>query len=153
MKDFNEKDELMVLVSVYGIAAVGLNFHHKCWRLHALETSHSRGVRAQTIGRTRRFGNPSQYVWFYEYFVPASFDSKAVARNLEKAIPQAMAELNREIFYGEEPGETTVDVGQWVVEGGTLVPWEESSKTKHILSPHDLVREILSLGQSETIDI
>lgn len=64
--------------------------------------------------------------------MPDSFDSKAVARNLEKAIPQAMAELNREIFYGEEPGETTVDVGQWVVEGGTLVPWVESSKTKYM---------------------
>jgi len=41
-----------------------------------------------------------------------------------------MAKLNREVFYGEEPEEATVDVGDWVVENGALVLWEESNRTK-----------------------
>ena len=32
-----------------------------------------------------------------------------------------MAELNRSIFVGENEGERTIDVGEWVLEDGRLV--------------------------------
>ena len=74
-------------------------------------------------------------------------------RMLEKAVPQTMAELNREIFYGTEAGEDTVDIGDWVIENGELIPYNEATQPANILTPNQLIRQILLLGKGEQIEV
>ena len=63
-----------------------------------LEGAAKQGTLAQAVGRAGRFGYPSPVVYLYEYYVQGTFDDKNVWCNIEKAVPQAMAEFNRQIF-------------------------------------------------------
>ena len=154
---FTEKDDCAaVLVVTYAVAAVGLNLQHKCWRVHLIESAHNMGTQTQALGRAVRVGNPSPVVWLYEYFVEDTFDSTAIWRNIEKAIPQAMAELNRSLFPGDSEG-GTVDIGDWVLRNGALVQasevfWEEGEK-QDILSTHEILHYILREGKGEVIEL
>lgn len=156
---FTERDDCAhVLVSTYAVAAVGLNLQPKCWRVHLIESAHNLGTQTQALGRAVRVGNPSPVVWLYEYYVENTFDSLTIWRNIEKAIPQAMAEINRVVFAGEEgSSDDSVDLGDWVFKGGEMVKldevsWEEGEKP-HILSAHDVLRYILLKAKGEEIVI
>lgn len=151
MKEFNERDKLKILLSVYAVGGIGLNFQKKCYRVHALETSYSEDMTLQVIGRSRRYGNPSSVVWFYEYWIGGTFDSKAIARNIAKAIPNTMATLNREIFYGQEANEDTIDLGNWVIEDGRLIRYEMAKNPHQILGPKELITTIIKMGKGEQL--
>ncbi len=62
-------------------------------------------------------------VWLYEYFVDDSFDSRTIWRNIEKAVSRAMAEINKQVFNGgnDDGDDNTVDLGDWVFEGGGML--------------------------------
>ena len=142
----------MVLVTVYALASTGLNLQKDCWRVHCVESSHNLGIREQAIGRVCRMGNPSEFVWVTEYFIPDTFDDRAMCRNIAKALPQAMAELNRSIFAGENEGELTIDVGEWVLEDGRLVRWEDAKKVHpRPLWPNEVLIEILKGAKGEEV--
>ena len=76
---------------VYTFKSAGLNLQKNCHHTHLLEGAANLGTLAQAAERARRFGNPSPVVYLYEYYVPGTFDDKNVWRNIEKAVPQAMA--------------------------------------------------------------
>lgn len=123
---FNKKGSgLMALVMPYAIAAVGLNLQNDCWRVHCFEQPHNIAIASQAIGRARRLGNPSKWVYVYEYTIPNTFDSRGVKRNIEKAIPQAFAELNQNVIFMKGPEDdededqefTTID---WVEYNGVV---------------------------------
>lgn len=73
-------------------------------------------------------GNAHRILYVYEYILPDTLDDKAVRRNIEKAISQAMAELNRQISNGRttDDGTGSVDVGDWVMHEGQLWRYEEA---------------------------
>lgn len=79
----------------------------------------------------------------------------AVIRSIEKAIPQAFAELNRQIFQAEVDG--SVDVGHWVLHEGRLMEYDEAvckfGPVFQILSPHDLIVEILKSAKGERVSV
>ena len=77
------------------------------------------------MGRSRRPGNPSNVIYLYEYYVENSWDSKAVWRNIEKIIPEAMAVLNKQVFDGGE-GEDSMELGEWVLQDGELTRLEDA---------------------------
>ena len=59
---------------------------------------------------TRNCDSPSWHVVFvYQYYIGGTFDDVIVRRNIEKAMPEAMAELNRRIFKeGDEDTQASV---------------------------------------------
>ncbi|KAI4124020.1 MAG: hypothetical protein LQ341_007121 [Variospora aurantia] len=148
---------LRVLIIPYALAGFGLNLQKDCWRIHAIECAWNLAALEQAIGRIRRLGNPQPIVYVYEYIVPGTFDDKAIQRNIEKAIPQAMAELNRQIFFGKDTDDGTgsVDVGDWVSHEGQLWRYEEAREKfgRHfpVLSAVDLLREILLGAKGQRI--
>lgn len=83
--------------------------------LASIESAHNIGVLAQALGHVRGLGNPSDVVYLHEYHVQGTFDDRSVWRNIEKAIPEAMAQLNLAIFNGDDEGEGLIDIGSWVV--------------------------------------
>lgn len=149
-------DRAQILITTYAVGSTGLNLQQMCWRVHMVECAHNLGVQAQALGRAVRVGNPSAVVWMYEYYVAGSFDSRMIWRNIEKAIPQAMAELNRQIFNGgDDAGDVTVDLGEWVFKEGEMVrydriEWNEWDRP-HILSPHEVLQYILLQRKGEEI--
>lgn len=154
---FTEHDDrAQVLITTYAVGSAGLNLQAKCWRVHMIESAHNLGVQAQALGRAVRVGNPSAVVWLYEYYVAETFDQQSIWRNIEKAVPQAMAELNRRIFSGsDDSGEFSVDLGDWVFREGEMVRnddvnWEPGEK-RHILSAQDVLKYILTKRKGEEI--
>lgn len=82
-----------------------------------------------------------------------TFDDKAVIRSIKKAILQAFAELNPQIFLGESDEDVSVDVGRWVVHEGELLEYDEAvpkfGRIFQVLSPQDLIVEILKGAKGE----
>ena len=98
---FNESDsQAMVCIMTYAVGSTGLNMQQRCRRVHVVEAAHNLGALWQGLGRARRLGNPYPVVYLYEYYVENTFDDRAVWRNIEKAVPEAMAQLNLAIFKG-----------------------------------------------------
>ena len=48
---------LEVLLCVYAMAAIGLNFHDKCYQVCVFETEYPLDMTLQIIGRAHRCGN------------------------------------------------------------------------------------------------
>ena len=148
-----DDDSAMVLIMTYAVGSTGLNLQHRCWRVHVIESAHNLGTLAQAVGRARRLGNPSPVVYVYEYFVGNTFDDREIWRSIEKAVPEAMAELNRLIFSGEDESQGELDVGDWVVQGDTLTKLEDArlqeGEVPHILSAHELLKFILMSAKGE----
>ena len=88
----------MILLVIFALVAVRINFQKNCWRIHIIESFNNEDIRDQIIDRVRRFENSSRIVFLYKYFISDIFDSKIMTRNLQKAISQIMIELNKEIF-------------------------------------------------------
>lgn len=108
-----DEEEAMVLIMTYAVGSIGLNLQYRCWNAHVVESAHNLGTLGQAVGRARRLGNPSPVVHLYECYVAGTFDDKMVWQIIENAIPEAMAQLNRSIFRGED--ETGyVNIGEWV---------------------------------------
>ena len=155
--EFNRKDsELMILIMVYAVASVGLDLQHDCWRIHAFEIAVDLGTLEQAIGRVARLGNPSTVVYLYEYVTKGTFDDKAVKRNIDKAIPQAMAELNRSIFHGDKEEATkTVEIGNWVSHQGKIYLYEEAltlfGGPLQIMTPKELIIAIMEGAKGERV--
>lgn len=160
IEDFNEFNRKpMVFLITYAIGSTGLNLQKDCHRVHLVEGATNLGTLGQSIGRVRRLGNPSSVVYVYEYYVNGTFDSKNVWRNIEKAVPQAMAELNRQIFYGEEgasDGTIDIDLGDWVLVDDKLVradDIEDDGEERYILTAHEVLRAILVQAKGEHIEL
>ena len=96
----------------YAVGSTGLSLQHNCRRVHMLEAPYNEGIMSQALGRVRRLNNPFPVVFVYEYFVQNTIDDQIVARNLRKAIPQAMAGMNSAIFTDNDESVGTVDVGE-----------------------------------------
>ena len=119
--------EAMVLIIPFAVGAIGLNLQQRCRRVHIVESAHNDSTLGQAIGRTRRLGNPNSVVYIYQYYIGGTFDDVIVRRNIEKAIPEAMAELNRQLFSGaDDDTQASVDIGEWCLVNGHLVRVEEA---------------------------
>ena len=109
----------MVLITTGGVGGVGLNAQKMCWNVHILETPFNDAMRIQEIGRVRRIGSPRECVKVYEYFIPGTYDSVQMYKQISKAIPEAIAMLNADAGNG---GESKKDLmlEEWVVFEGKL---------------------------------
>ena len=125
---FNLSDkEAMVLIIPFAVRATGLNLQQRCRRVHIVESAHNDSTLSQAISHTRRLGNPNSVVYVYQYYIDGTFDDVIVRRNIEKAIPEAMTELNRQIFSGaDDDTQASVDIGEWCLINGHLVRVEEA---------------------------
>ena len=90
----------MVLIIPFVVGATGLNLQQRCWCVHIVDSAHNESNLSQAIGSTRRLGNLNSVVYVYQYYIGGTFDDVIVRRNIEKAIPEGMVELNRQIFRG-----------------------------------------------------
>ena len=101
---FNQgANEAQILIVTHAVGATGLNLEQRCCRVHLFESTHNLGILAQALSRTLRIGIPRDSAFVYEYFTVDTFDDKTVQRNIEKAVPQAFAELNgAKISGGDE---------------------------------------------------
>ena len=61
---------------------------------------------------TKKCDSPSWHVIFvYQYYIGGTCDDVIVRRNIEKAMPEAMAEFSRRIFRGgDEDTQASVDI-------------------------------------------
>lgn len=152
---FNESlNRPMILIMTYAVGSTGLNLQKDCKRVHCLKGANNLGILSQSLGRVRRLGNPNDIVYIYEYFVKGTFDDRNVWRNIEKVVPQAIAELNRQIFYGEDEDEVgDVDLGNWVMIDGKLTRHDTidpiDGVTLDILTPHELLKYLLLQAKGE----
>lgn len=150
IESFNHAtNKAMILLVTYALGSSGLNLQYGCWRVHCLEAPHNHGVSSQALGRVRRLGNPSNLVYYYEYYVENTWDDQTIQRNIEKALPEAMAYLNEQIFNAEDDTAGGIDIGEWVIEDGKLVRFMDSSGDADILAPEDVLRAILSGAKGE----
>lgn len=148
----------MVIVGTYACASTGLDLQTRCWRVHLFELAHNTGISAQAIGRVRRLGNPSEVVFVYEYSVKDSFNEKQVMSNIEKAIPGAMAILNKRMFYNydDEDDEEDVDLDDWILRDGRLILAQEVDYQKlglKILSAEELITFILKRERGTSLSV
>lgn len=158
---FNDHDKkAMICIMTYAIGSTGLNMQKRCRRVHVVESAHNLGVLQQALGRARRLGNPFDVVYLYEYFVENTFDDRAVWKNIEKAVPEAMAHLNLQIFHGGDDSEGEFDIGDWVIENGELVRLEDSNidtdeddEVVEPLTAHELLRHILMAAKGEKVKL
>lgn len=163
IEEFNDpSNKAIVFIITYVLGATGLNLQKDCRRIHMIEVASNLGIFAQALGRLRRFGNPFAIVFLYEYYVEGTFDDRNVWRPIEKAIPQAMAELNRQIFNGavkggKDEGTGSVDLGNWIMVDGKLKRLDDldlwEGQEVHILSPHEVLREILIMAKGERVQL
>ena len=106
-----------VFITSYNKGGYGMNLQHRCCNVLMVEPPPSEAAAVQAAGRARRMGNPFRVVNVYEFFLKDSFNSKQTARNRQKALPSLVAELNRQMFSGEngeyyqEKGD--LDLGVW----------------------------------------
>ena len=139
------------------MAGTGLNLQNMCWRVHIFESSTNLGVIYQAIGRVRRLGNPNDIVFVYEYSAQGTLDDIKIRRNIEKAIPEAAATLNRAIFNEDDADDGEVYIAEWCVVDGKLVKYAEAPidalDVVAILTPHELLRFILLSGKGQAIDV
>lgn len=79
-----------------------------------------------------------------------TFDDEVIKRNILKAVQQAMAELNRNVFSSiEDNAETetsnTIDIGNWVLVNGQLERLEDVTENLGgdplILTPTEVIRQ------------
>ena len=96
-------------------------------------------------------------MFVYEYCAEGTLDDANVRRNIEKAIPEASATLNRTIFNEDDPDDGEVYIGEWCIVDRQLVKYADvpidTLGTVHILSPHDLLRFILLSGKGQHINV
>ena len=96
-----------------------------CWLSLLAEPAPSEAAVIQALGRARRLGNPSNLIQSYELFLKDSFNARHVQWNMKKALPTVAAELNRQLFSGNEgseyEGEGDIDLGEWVILNGELI--------------------------------
>ena len=135
----------------FAVGGTGLNLQERCFRVHIFESTTNLGIINQAIGRVTRLGNPSNVVYVYEYYVGGTMDDLAIRRNVEKAIPEAAATLNRVLFSEGEGEDASVDIGEWCIVNGFLVRYADVNVDAAILTPHELLRFILMSGKGQHI--
>lgn len=149
--------KLRILIVPYPLAGFGLNLQKDCWACHAIETAWNLANLEQVVGRIRRFKNPKKVVYLYGYMIPDTYDDRAVKRDIEKALPQAIAQPDRQIFTSSAKaadGSGTADICDWVMKDGQLWRSEEAMKRFGpcpVLSHEELLREILKGAKSQII--
>ena len=155
----------MILIIPFAVGATGFDLQHRCRRVHIVESAQIDSTLGQAlgqaIGRTRCLGNPSSVVYVYQYYIGGTFDDVIVRRNIEKAIPEAMAELNRQIFKGgDDDTQASVDIGEWCLVNGHLVRMEEvenmiveNDGDLVPLSAHNVLAHILLGMKGEQIEV
>ena len=154
---FNQDTEsAMILITTYAVGATGLNLQERCRHIHIFECAHNLGIYRQAVGRGVRIGNPYPLVYLMEYFVANTFDDATIRRNVDKALPQAMAEINRRIFNNADDVDrhATVDLGDFVMEGNCMVPLEEAqTQGLQIMEPEDVLRHLLMERKGEFVHV
>ena len=148
----------IILIMTYVLGSTGLNLQKDCRRIHLIEIASNLGSLGQSLGRVRRFGNPYGVIYLYEYYVEGTFDDRNVWKAIEKAVPQAMAELNRQIFKGDnDEGTGAVDLGDWTLIDKKLMKVEDVDLAEGqevvILTAHELLREILMMAKGEQVSL
>ena len=141
---------------IYAIATIDLNLQKDCFRIHAIEAAYSLALLVQAIDRVCKLSNSSTVVHLSKYTIKSIFDDKAMTRNIDKAISQTMAKLNRQIFQRRDFDRYDfVDLDEWVEHEEKL--WSHQKiiqrfdKQFQILSTHDVLMTILKRAKSETI--
>lgn len=85
IKSFNHaSDKAMILLVTYALSSSDLNLQYSCRRVHYLEAPHNHGVSSQALGRVRRLGNPSNLVFYYEYYVEDTWDETQCSATLKR---------------------------------------------------------------------
>ena len=103
MNDFNrKKSKLMILIMIYVVTFVDLNFQYDCFRIHVFEIVVDLNILKQAIKRIARLKIFSKIIYLYEYVIKNIFDDKTIMRNINKIISQIMIELNRSIFHDDK---------------------------------------------------
>ena len=137
VQQFNDNTESdFIFITSFNKGGYGMNLQHKCNHVLMMKPPPSEAAAVQAAGRARRMGSPYKVVYVYEFFLMDSFNSKQMDRNMKKALPSLVAELNRHMFSGangeyyEEEGD--LDLGVWCILDGKLVsgtdPRASSSK-------------------------
>ncbi len=73
-----ERKKCIALVASYSVGSIGLNWQPLCHRVHLIEPLSGEPASVQAIGRVRRFGNPSEVVYVYEYYGKDTFNDRLV---------------------------------------------------------------------------
>jgi len=154
VREFNEEpNKCMVLVCSYAVNSAGLNLQYRCRNTHLFDVPMSEAIVMQAVGRLRRLGQ-EKIVLVYEYRVPDSFNTRLIAKNVEKVIPGLIAELNRAEFSinvkDTDQGAELV-LGQWGCDGeGRLVKMtEENQGDCEALDSGKLVELIVKVMKGE----
>lgn len=97
--DFNspKKHSIQVLLISHQMQTEGLNLHAACPNAHLFNEPFGEPIKQQAIGRTYRFGQ-TRPVMVIKYDIIGTFSAKRIKNNLNKHIPQLVAEFNHTIF-------------------------------------------------------
>ena len=159
-----ERKKCMALVASYSVGSIGLNWQHLCHRVHLIEPPSSEPCGVQAIGRVRRFGNPSEVVYVYEYYGKDTFNDRLVQLNIRKVLPSIMTELDRRTFSGattessaapRDDDEVEIDLGRWVLHKDKLYSEREYEldPNSKFLTPEELLAVIVRLMKGERITV
>lgn len=114
IRDFTTKpSECMVLVCSYYVNCSGLNLQAICRNVHLFDIPSSNAIAMQSMGRVIRVGQ-KRIIKVYEYFVEETFNVRQLSNNMNKVVPNMVAELNTQMInmaFDEETKE--IDLGFW----------------------------------------
>ena len=103
INNFNrKKSKFIILIIIYVITFINLNFQYNCFKIYIFEIVVDLNILKQTIKRITRLNNLNKIVYLYKYIIKNTFNNKIIARNINKIIFQTIIELNCSIFYNDK---------------------------------------------------
>ena len=156
---FNDTDEGMIMVATYSMGSLGLNLQKRCWRVIMFDPPPNIPLGVQSVGRVRRLGNPSNVIHVHEYYLRKSFNDRLNELNIQKMLPNVMAEMADSMVSGgdedaeegiPQDDEDVVDVGKFVLFHGEAY-YKDDAAVAHlrlpVLTPEEVLRHIISLSR------
>lgn len=162
----NDPDRCHVLIMSYSLNSCGLDLQGCCHTTISVDTPISKAIDDQADCRFRRLGQRAAYVVSYKLSTPRTICDRTISKNMAKAVPTLMAELNSSVFtYDRNPGaddKTLVpSLGDWAVVNGKLFSMKDEfiqeslASGLHIekLDAVHVLRQILTQERGEWVSI
>ena len=87
-----------------------------------------------------------------ENSIANTFDDTAIRRNINNAIPQAMAEINRHIISKEDEDEASVDLGNWAIKNEKMIRLEDAGPGSVLLASNEVLELLLHKRRGDQIE-
>ena len=151
----NGPEGIQVLIGTYALGSAGINLQNLCRNVHLFDPPGSDAIGIQAVGRVRRIGQLRE-VKVFEYYVQGTVNEFQRWKNLQKALPGVLAQLNNRIFQGKESSELDIkDLESWcMTEDGKLIRSDhELAVGRPKLSAEKMIENLMKRSKGDTVVI